>query len=52
MSVTSIGMMQGVLAKERREVILAQQKAQAAERGDNEIIRPDDSFGVKDDLAN
>jgi len=56
-SLSQAAMMQGALAKERREVKLAQQEAKAAERdddefGDNEIMRPDDPFAVKGDSAN
>ena len=50
-------MMQGALAKERREVKIMQQEAKAAERdedelGDNEILRPDDPFAVRNGDGN
>lgn len=51
-SLSQAAMMQGALAKERREVKIAQQEAKAAERDDdelaeNEIMRPDDPFAMK-----
>jgi len=56
-SLSQAAMMQGALAKERREVKIMQQEAKAAERdddelGDNEILRPDDPFAVRNGDGN
>ena len=53
-SLSQAAMMQGALAKERRELKIAQQEAQTAEKDDdelatNEIMRPDDPFAIRND---
>ncbi len=51
-SLQQAAMMQGALAKERRELKMAQQEADAANRDDDdngEAMRPDDPFAVRND---
>jgi ATP-dependent RNA helicase DHX8/PRP22 len=52
-SLSQAAMMQGALAKERREIKIAKQEAESADKDDdetrNEILRPDDPFAVRND---
>ena len=53
-SLSQAAMMQGALAKERRELKIAKQEALSAEKDDEEtagngILRPDDPFAVRND---